>query len=395
MKTLRFELSNNHLYLIYEPESAEWLQHKLDEDDEITIKKTFSFFKTDKVSDDFDNEFKFVLGIRELSSNKFRIAARHFGISNDVLLDENFKFTPKSFIAVRDISIFRKLGNITTEEIVVADDEGAIPLKEFEYLLSNFPTSGELYRYADARLSRVIQDYLPLKVDYVAKLERALDKRKTIQPQSHLKSLANFETQKYEILISTLQNMLGNSDSYKERDWQKLIVELVLYIFPKYIHVLEEVPVKDFYTNPSNPSTRSIDLGLVDANGHLDIIEIKRPTQNSLLSNRKYRDSFVPKKELSGTVLQVEKYLFHLSKGGRDAEERISKKYEKKLSSFNVKITSPKALVIIGRDDEMSKAELFDFEIIKRKYANVIDILTYDDLLRRLVNLKDKYSGEL
>ncbi|WP_251300665.1 DUF4263 domain-containing protein [Escherichia coli] len=32
----------------------------------------------------------------------------------------------------------------------------------------------------------------------------------------------------------------------------------------------------------------------------------------------------------------------------------------------------------------MTDGQLLDFEIIKRKYANMIDILTYDDLLRRL-----------
>jgi len=32
-------------------------------------------------------------------------------------------------------------------------------------------------------------------------------------------------------------------------------------------------------------------------------------------------------------------------------------------------------------------SQQLDLEIIKRKYANMIDILTYDDLLRRLDNI--------
>ena len=91
--------------------------------------------------------------------------------------------------------------------------------------------------------------------------------------------------------------------------------------------------------------------------------------------------------------MQAEKYLFHLSKGGRGAETLINEQYQNDLpDSFEVKITNPKAIIISGRDYEFSDAELFDFEVIKRKYANVVDILTYDDLLRRLKNLKDKYS---
>tara|TARA_B110000208_G_C11610395_1_gene373426 strand:- start:386 stop:502 length:117 start_codon:yes stop_codon:yes gene_type:complete len=34
----------------------------------------------------------------------------------------------------------------------------------------------------------------------------------------------------------------------------------------------------------------------------------------------------------------------------------------------------------------------FDFEIIKRKYANIMNVLTYDDPLRRLDNIIEKYS---
>ncbi len=34
----------------------------------------------------------------------------------------------------------------------------------------------------------------------------------------------------------------------------------------------------------------------------------------------------------------------------------------------------------------MTGNQLLDFEVIKRKYANMMDIITYDDLLRRLDN---------
>ncbi len=44
-------------------------------------------------------------------------------------------------------------------------------------------------------------------------------------------------------------------------------------------------------------------------------------------------------------------------------------------------------MIILGRDVDFAADQKFDFEIIKRKYANVIDIMTYDDLLRRLDNI--------
>ena len=55
--------------------------------------------------------------------------------------------------------------------------------------------------------------------------------------------------------------------------------------------------------------------------------------------------------------------------------------------SIELKITNPKAMILLGRDDKFTQQQRFDFEIIRRKYANVIDIMSYDDLLRRLDNI--------
>jgi len=38
----------------------------------------------------------------------------------------------------------------------------------------------------------------------------------------------------------------------------------------------------------------------------------------------------------------------------------------------------------MGRDNNLGHDQRQDFEVVKRKYKNVIDIITYDDLLRRL-----------
>ncbi len=39
----------------------------------------------------------------------------------------------------------------------------------------------------------------------------------------------------------------------------------------------------------------------------------------------------------------------------------------------------------------LSLPQLFDFELIKRKYANIVDILSYDDLLSRLSKIIEKF----
>ena len=119
------------------------------------------------------------------------------------------------------------------------------------------------------------------------------------------------------------------------------------------------------------------------------IIEIKRPEPHQLLSRKPgSRGNYTPASALSEAAVQVEKYLFHLSKWGQAGERAIQEKHKDELPvGFEIRITNPKAMLILGRDKDFTSDQKFDFEIIKRKYANIVDIMTYDDLLLRLKNI--------
>jgi ABC-type enterochelin transport system substrate-binding protein len=70
-------------------------------------------------------------------------------------------------------------------------------------------------------------------------------------------------------------------------------------------------------------------------------------------------------------------------------EKALNARYAAKLPpGMEIRISNPKAIIIVGRDQiggsKMTGSQLLDFEVIKRKYANMMDIITYDDLLRRL-----------
>ena len=58
--------------------------------------------------------------------------------------------------------------------------EGSIPVVEFEELLRNFPTSTELKHYARARVARVLKDYLGTMSDAQEKLDKFLNKKKSV-----------------------------------------------------------------------------------------------------------------------------------------------------------------------------------------------------------------------
>ena len=393
---IQISKQSDSLLLTYEPDrfnSAQWIDEKLKTEGEVTLRRTFTFNAGDLVSqlqqadDEDDAERIFRLGTTE--DGYYRISKEILGLKHDLLLDMAMQLDSHVFVANRDISIFRRIDELIDEQIVIGGkNEGSIPLADFEYLQKTFPTSTELTHYARSRISRVLKDYFGTLSDAESQLNSHLAKKKRLVATSRSTILKTFELQKFEFIRNELEGMLKAVDGYSEKDWQKRILDLLLFIFPKYIAVLENVHIKDFYSNPGKETSRFIDLMLVDANGNIDIIEVKKPFDNALLSRNKYRDNHTPRTELAGSVMQAEKYLFHLNKWGQVGESKIFEKRKSELpKGIELKITNPKAMILLGRDNDLTGEQRFDFEIIRRKYANMIDIMTYDDLLRRLENI--------
>lgn len=121
---------------------------------------------------------------------------------------------------------------------------------------------------------------------------------------------------KFEFVRDQLTEMLHDTEGYSEAEWQAAVADLFLLLFPQYVAVLHNVLVKEQYSNPGTVTKRYIDLLLVSANGTVDVIEIKKPSQRGLVSRSRYRDNHVPIRDLSGAIIQAEKYLF-LSQQGR------------------------------------------------------------------------------
>ena len=49
----------------------------------------------------------------------------------------------------------------------------------------------------------------------------------------------------------------------------------------------------------------------------------------------------------------------------------------------------------MGRDRDMTPQQRHDFEVVRRHYKHIADILTYDDLLRRLEAVLTKLRAAL
>ena len=95
--------------------------------------------------------------------------------------------------------------------------------------------------------------------------------------------------------------MLESSDPYDESQWQAEILQVLLFLYPKYVKAFREAPVRDSLANKN----RSIDFLLIDASGYVDAVEIKKPFAECIVTRNTYRDNHVPMRELSGTIMQL------------------------------------------------------------------------------------------
>ena len=100
-----------------------------------------------------------------------------------------------------------------------------------------------------------------------------------------------------------------------------------------------------------------------------------------------YRNNYVATREISGAIQQIEKYIFCLNSSDK-AKEDVSKKLTEFLpEGVEVKIVNPQGILLAGRSNEFTDEHKKDFELIKRQYKHVADIMTYDDLAQRLRNI--------
>ncbi|MDO8486206.1 MAG: DUF4263 domain-containing protein [Candidatus Staskawiczbacteria bacterium] len=385
---INFFKKDDLLILSYESFSNEWVFRALKDKEEVTIKKTFTFRvkdlfdqKLDKITKlDYDKSVEFIFG--KLENNYFKIEKNKLNINKNLFIYKNISITSKFFIANRDISIFKKIDRLIDEDIYIGGEKSnTIPWGEYNKLLKNFPNSYELTRYADARLSSILKNYFDRTIDSEKNYHSYMNKKITVEGENLYKKFQESELIKYKLIYKKLEEMLVDEDKYNEKQWQNEMLQIILLLYPKYIHVFENTPVKDDYSR----KIRKLDYLLVDAGGNIDIVEIKKPFDNCIITKSQYRDNYIPMRELSGTVMQIEKYIFYLNKWGKKGEKFLTKKYKNELpKNFNIKIINPCGLIIMGRDCGLNLSQRQDFEVVRRKYKNIIDILTYDDLIRRL-----------
>lgn len=387
---IEFEVIDNLLILHYYPMGdAEWVFNILHKKKVFELKKTFYFKEEDLYHQeetegdkvfDYREVVSFVIGC--LDKDYFVIDKNTLGLSSNIFIYKEINPRSDFFIAHNKISIFNKINKLINEDIYVGgSNPNSIPIEVFNNLIKNYPNSYEIEKYVDARISVVLSDYFQTMIDGKNLYEKYMNNKISKKGVNIYNLLRESELNKYIIIRDKLTDMLSSEVSYNEKQWQNEILHILLLLFPKYIYVFKEVPIKDIYTDKN----KRLDYLLVDSCGNVDIIEIKRPLDNCIITQKTYRENYIPMRELSGTIMQLEKYIFYLNKWGKAGENYLKKRFKGKLpDNFDIQITNPNGIIVMGRDIGLNKEQLQDFEIIKRKYKNVVDIITYDELLKRL-----------
>jgi hypothetical protein len=392
-----FTKRGDQLLMRYVPERGadDWLVQPLESGKDIPLSgRVFQVRQEIYLPERDDGEYgmdacyRFTVG--RLVDDYYQIDWRFLGIEYDLFMHRALNFRRTTFVAETNIPIFRGFNNYGLSSIHVGGEHPeALPTEVFEEMLRQFPNTYELKKYARARVSSMIRNYFPINKDpedeYLKYRERKAS-AKGAQPE---KIFGKYETDKFSALVQKIEDMLDGADTYTERQWQAEILQVIQFLYPKYVSAFPEAPIGDSLAGKD----RRIDFLLVDASGYVDAIEIKKPFAECIVTSNRYRDNHVPMRELSGTIMQLEKYLYHLNRWGQMGEDKLNERYAHQLpDGLRIKIVNPSGMIIMGRDTALTLDQRTDFEVIRRKYRHVVEIMTYDDLLRRLKAIRDQFD---
>ena len=407
-KRLSFRTDADTLILVYTPDDgAGFIDEKFNEakgeEFVFTVKRLFHFNREDALDLNSENKssrsFRFGHIDRE-NREYYRVNDGVMNIRNGLLLHKSVEVDPEWFAPIISykygvINVFDKIDKLVNEEIIIGGPHPrAIPENEMRSIVGRFPNETEMSHYYNSRVQHLLEDYFGTMTDseeklqkFLARKEKQLANKRYLETKEQAKAISKYEVEKYEYLHDRLLELLKD-ESISEKTWESEILKLILLIYPRYVSVIRQMRIIEYLTNPKGkPTPRYPDLALVDADGHIDLIEIKKPSSSSIFRSVLDHDNAIPSLSLTKTVMQMEKYILYLQKGGYALEKQLSKKYKKELpNGMALRIVNPKGILIVGRKDFDASFET-DFEVIRRKYANIVDILTYDDLLDRVKNI--------
>ena len=183
---IKFFVDGKHLLLSYTSDrDPKWVTLKFDQREPITIRKSFHLQVgnlyspvSGKGRDAPEGDDTYVFTIGELSDEYFKIDSHIVGTDNTFYFHESMAFSPRLFVAERDISILPKIDKLVSEDVYVGGlREDAMPESAYTELMDKFPNSYEMTKYASARVGACLRDYFESASDTEQLYQRYLNKK--------------------------------------------------------------------------------------------------------------------------------------------------------------------------------------------------------------------------
>lgn len=411
MSKINFEKTDNNLILNYEAES-DWIEDQI-EDNSVRVYRTFNFEEKDLLSKEGDYKYKFILGEKE--KNYYKIDRSKIETNFDLYIDVSLEIDESWFVTYLQPRIYKDsdgelkstsmYGNILyvfkefyahdslyidkdTDE-TFNDDGLHVTKSTYEQFVKLFPTATYTKYLKLSLFTNILKTELDV-VDYESLYERYKTRAIKVREKGDIIPKAMLQNEKQKFLFAKEQleenlRKVTNGEFVHEDDFSKIIAQFFCLLNPKYIKVYEKLNISD-YTGVRKNS--QVDMCLVDCDGNIDIIEVKSPyAYPNLFRKRPYRNHYVPCGELNGAINQLEQYLKSLTKMSKEEISSKNPKLQKQLGDIKLKAIHPKGYIIFGRYEQSfngnSAQKKIDFELIRNTYRDVVDILTFDDLINR------------
>ena len=391
--SIAFERQGSELILTLAPERiyTQQILDVLNKGEEWRISRCFTVSKKHfRVEDAEQNEIQFCIGT--VYDEYTLIDSDVLGTEYSFYFSNSIKLDKRHFVAYRNISILVKIDHVVEKDVYIGGNhlEGCIPTETYELLIKKFPKTAELDYYARARIATIVKEFFPraeqheIKFDkYIDRQERNLTSTFSTKIQTAFKENAAIEFRQFNGIRNDLVELLNRADSVSEQVWQEQIHGLLRLLYPKYVAGIREVVIKGVDRHDKRP-----DFLLVDANGYIDILEIKKPSVQLLTKQSSYRNNYVPVRDLAGAIQQIEKYIYCLNAWGKYGEQELQKQLSRKLPDTVIpKVVNPQGILLLGRSEQFDQQQKDDFELIKRQYKHIAEIMTYDDLIQRIDNI--------
>ena len=170
------QANGNYLELHYVPRwDTWWIFELFDKEESVQINHIFTF-DVEELIRTSDFEAVFCLGYRH--EDFYVINKSCLDINNDILIHKDFKITNKTFSSEKSVSIFKILDSIYNQTIILGgSEEFSIAHKDFQDLIQTLPTSTELKKYTEARVSAAANEFFDIPSDAQKKYEQYLNKK--------------------------------------------------------------------------------------------------------------------------------------------------------------------------------------------------------------------------